>query len=127
MSCEHNYVSVFHLYNKITYTQQCKKYYDIQKPSVEKDHPTEPSVNQVFPPAPPDTLLCRKIIDGFCKATAPTNFEEAGCALCGSLTLQTGLSELDSVDIYLSILNATGQGFTQNFQQSQSWNLMEIL
>ena len=61
----------------------------MQKPSVEKGHPTEPSVNQYFPPAPPDTLLHRKIIDGFCKATAPTKFEEVGCAVCGSLTLQT--------------------------------------
>jgi len=41
-----------------------------------------------FPPDVPDALLRRKIISDFCAATQPSKFEEAGCAVCGSLTLK---------------------------------------
>jgi hypothetical protein len=44
---------------------------------------------------------------------SPSKFEEAGCAVCGSLTLLSDLSELSSFHNYLSVLNAVGHGFTQ--------------
>src|SRR6202050_1055252 len=52
---------------------------------------------EAFPPTPPDPLLRRKIIDEFCKATSPSKFEEVGCAICGSLTLQSDISEFRSL------------------------------
>ena len=64
-----------------------------------------------FPPDPPDASLGRKIINDFCDATKPSNFE-AGCAVCGVLTLQTELSDLSSLNIDLSVLNTAGFGFT---------------
>jgi hypothetical protein len=39
-----------------------------------------------FPPSPPSTDLCQKIVSGFSADTAPEVFEEAGCAVCGKLT-----------------------------------------
>jgi hypothetical protein len=125
-SCEHQYVSVFRPYNKMTNTKRCQKYREMQKPLVEKDEPTEKSTNQDFPPTPPDTLLRRKIVDGFCKATAPAKFEEAGCAVCGSLTLQTELFKLNSLDIDLSVLNTTGQGFTKKERKCSTDPITEL-
>ena len=47
-----------------------------------------------FPPNPPDVSLHRKIINDFCDAVKPSKFE-VGCAMCGALTLQTELSDLN--------------------------------
>ena len=125
-SCEHQYVSVFCLYNKMTNSERCQTYCEMQKPLVEKAHPTEQSINQDFPPAPPDTLLRKKIIDEFCKATAPAKFEEAGCAVCGVLTLQTELSDLSSDNIDLSVLNTTGYDFTRKERKHSTEPISEL-
>ena len=66
-----------------------------------------------FPPDVPDALLCRKIISDFCAATQPSKFEEAGCAVCGSLALKTELFDLSWLNINLSVLNTVGLGFTR--------------
>ena len=68
--------------------------------------------HNTFPPDSLDASLHRKIIKDFCNATKPSNFEEAGCAVCGALTLQTELSDLSSLNIDLSVLNTVGLGFT---------------
>jgi len=65
-----------------------------------------------FPPALPDASLRREIINDFCDATKHSKFEEAGCAVCGALTLKTELSNLSSLNIDLSVLNTSGLGFT---------------
>jgi len=71
----------------------------------------EPEHN-VFPPDIPNASLRKKIINDFCEATKPSKFEEAGCAVCGALTLKTELSNLSSLNIDLSVLNTSGLGFT---------------
>ena len=66
-----------------------------------------------FPPAPPEASLCKKIINDFCNATKPSTFEEAGCAVCGELTLETELFDLNLLNIDLTVLNTSGLGFTR--------------
>jgi len=79
-----------------------------------------------FPPAPPDALLRRKIINGFCEAIEPSKFEEAGCAVCGALTLKTELSKLSTVNIDLNVLNAIGLGFTRKERKLPTEPISEL-
>jgi hypothetical protein len=51
-----------------------------------------------FPPDPPSTELCQKIVSNFYADTAPEAFEEAGCAVCGKLTLVCEMEELSDVE-----------------------------
>ena len=117
----HQYVSVFHVCKEVSSSEHGLKYHKSHNFTVRNSHDAEQlesqkvndSSNEAFPPPPPDSLLRRKIIDEFCKATSPAMFEEAGCAVCGSLTLQSDLSKLSSLNIDLNVLNAAGHGFTQ--------------
>lgn len=61
-----------------------------------------------FPPRPPSDKLLHKIITGFCKDSAPSEFEEAGCAVCGQLTPLTRLKNITDLDCDLSILHGMG-------------------
>jgi hypothetical protein len=88
--------------------EHCPKDSETHKPSVQAGPPEVQSTSHNFPPVPPNPCLHRKIISEFYNATAPSKFEEAGCAVCGSLTLRSELSELSSLDIDLSVLNAAG-------------------
>ncbi|KAK7018946.1 hypothetical protein R3P38DRAFT_2538243, partial [Favolaschia claudopus] len=45
-----------------------------------------------FPPVPPSRNLRHDIITGFCSDFDPAAFEEAGCAVCGTLTRKTKLT-----------------------------------
>jgi hypothetical protein len=69
--------------------------------------------NVSFPPSPPSDVLQKIIIKDFCEATASKNFEESGCTVCGALTLQLDLFEINFVNNKLSVLAADGLGFTQ--------------
>ena len=60
-----------------------------------------------FPPVPPSSELCQKIISEFCAATSPDVFEETGCAVCGKLTPICGMEELSEVE-NISLLKADG-------------------
>jgi len=71
----------------------------------------EPEHN-IFPPNIPDASLHKKIINDFCEATNPSKFQEAGCAVCGALTLKTELFDLALLNIDLSVFNTAGFGFT---------------
>ena len=51
-----------------------------------------------FPPDPPSTDLCQKIVSEFSADTAPEVFEEAGCAVCGKLTPICEMEELSEVE-----------------------------
>ncbi|KAF8220912.1 hypothetical protein L208DRAFT_1223300, partial [Tricholoma matsutake] len=50
-----------------------------------------------FPPSHADDSLTYDIIHGFCADSAPTNFEEAGCAVCAQLTPLSSLTRLMAV------------------------------
>jgi hypothetical protein len=75
--------------------------------------------NVSFPPSPPSDVLQWTIIKDFCEATASKIFEESGCTVCGALTLQSDLFEINCVNNKLSILAADGLGFTQ-----QEWTAL---
>jgi len=70
--------------------------------------------------------LCRQIISDFCHATAPKNFEEAGCCVCGKLTLHTELLKLDSLNLSMDILMAGGSGFTRRERKISTDPISEI-
>ena len=125
-TCEHKYITVFCPHDKMTNIQHHQMSCKTHKAAVQNDSPTSQCATQDFPPAPPNAYLCRKIIDEFCKATGPSNFEEAGCAVCGSLTLQSDLSKLNSLDIDLNILNGAGRGFTQQEWKHPTEPITEI-
>jgi hypothetical protein len=124
--CEHKYVTIFHPYTPISSLERGLKYHEVQKLQIDNvSHSKQPEnlkvnapVHNTFPPAPPDALLCRKIIKDFCNATEPSKFEEAGCAVCGALTLQAELSDLSSLNIDLSVLHTSGLGFTRKERKS---------
>ena len=82
--------------------------------------------NMDFPPTPADPLLRRKIISDFYEATSPSKFAEAGCAVCGSLTPQSDLSELSSFDINLNVLNVAGHGFTRKERKLSTEPIVEL-
>src|SRR5882762_1447486 len=51
-----------------------------------------------FPPNPPSTDLCQKIVSDFCADTSPDVFEETGCAVCGKLTPICEMEERSEVE-----------------------------
>ncbi|KDR65410.1 hypothetical protein GALMADRAFT_37237, partial [Galerina marginata CBS 339.88] len=61
-----------------------------------------------FPPPPPNAELLHRIIDGYCKDSHPSNFEEAGCAVCGQLQKLQSMSNLNKADLNLNILKSEG-------------------
>ena len=61
-----------------------------------------------FPPASLNKNLEYKIISNFCKDTAPDKFQEAGCAVCGKLTLFEDLKLLSNLSLNLNILQQSG-------------------
>ncbi|KIM46619.1 hypothetical protein M413DRAFT_57090, partial [Hebeloma cylindrosporum] len=65
-----------------------------------------PTIPSVFPPHPASDNLIHRIIAGFCNDTDPSQFQEAGCAVCGQLTLLTKLKSLDEVKVsYEPLIN----------------------
>ena len=132
--CEHKYVTVFRPYKKITSSERGLRYRETQSSPVENDSAIKPpefqKVNvpecEAFPPAPPDASLRKKIINEFCEAAKPSKFEEAGCAICGALTLKTELSKLSTVNIDLHVLNATGLGFTRKERKLSTEPISEL-
>ena len=119
--CKHNYVTIFRPYTPISSFERGLKYREVQNLQVNNVSDTKQPGNlevntpilNTFPPAAPNASLRQKIIKDFCAATEPSKFEEAGCAVCGALILQTELSDLSSLNIDLSVLNTSGHGFTR--------------
>jgi hypothetical protein len=63
--------------------------------------------DEKFPPNPPSTDLCQKIVSDFCADTSPEVFEENGCAVCGKLTPICEMEELSEIE-NVSLLKADG-------------------
>src|SRR5882762_1235291 len=72
------------------------EYQESQKKSSQKYYWFKKDVK--FPPVPPSSELCQKIISEFCADTFPDVFEEAGCAVCGKLTPICEMEELSEVE-----------------------------
>jgi len=61
-----------------------------------------------FPPSQLTKSLQNQIISEFCQDTSPSAFQEAGCAVCGRLTLLTELQKLSDLNFNLNILCQSG-------------------
>ena len=72
------------------------EYQESQKKSSQKYYWFKKDVK--FPPVPPSSELCQKIISEFCADTSPDVFKEAGCAVCGKLTPICEMEELSEVE-----------------------------
>jgi hypothetical protein len=79
-----------------------------------------------FPPSPPSATLRKKIIKNFCDATAPSNFQEAGCAVCGALILMSNLTPIDNLNCKLDHLMAFELGFTRMERKISSDPICEL-
>ena len=58
-----------------------------------------------FPPDPPSNALVESIIKGFCNDTAPENFIEGGCAVCGLLSPIKDMVLLNEMDCDLNVIS----------------------
>ena len=65
-----------------------------------------------FPPEPPTDQIKHRIIADWCKDISPDAFEEAGCAVCGQLTLLKELVPLSDADCNYKLLLREGSGMT---------------
>jgi hypothetical protein len=80
----------------------------------------QPDTDLPFPPLPPSDTLRRAIIADFCEATGPNHFQEAGCTVCGALTLQSDLLDVNCIDHKFNILGAEGLGFTRQERKTST-------
>ena len=58
-----------------------------------------------FPPDPPSNMLLESIIKGFCDDTAPQDFIERGCAVCGRLFPVHDLTLLNEINCDLTAIS----------------------
>ncbi|KIK66559.1 hypothetical protein GYMLUDRAFT_157626, partial [Collybiopsis luxurians FD-317 M1] len=58
-----------------------------------------------FPPLPRNKVLVENIVNQFCQGLHPREFEEAGCKICGQLTLKSSLLSTYAIQDNLSILS----------------------
>ncbi|KIK53609.1 hypothetical protein GYMLUDRAFT_135017, partial [Collybiopsis luxurians FD-317 M1] len=58
-----------------------------------------------FPPLPRDKALVENIVNQFCQGLHSREFEEAGCKICGQLTLKSSLLTTYGIQDNLSILS----------------------
>ncbi|KAF8233815.1 hypothetical protein L208DRAFT_1111390, partial [Tricholoma matsutake] len=57
--------------------------------------------SKTFPPPPPSKMLQHTIITNACKDTAPNQFMESGCTVCGELTPILQLHKLSELSLDL--------------------------
>ena len=87
---------------------------------------TKKVVENKFPPPPSTMQLSEMIIKDFISATSPNEFEEGGCAVCGTLSLKSNLTELTKANVDLNILVADGSGFTRKERYSSLDPIVEF-
>jgi hypothetical protein len=63
-----------------------------------------------FPPDPPSDTLVETIIREFCNETAPKNFVEGGCAVCGQLSPLKSMVLLNEIKCDLDIISPSNIG-----------------
>ena len=90
---------VRHTNNNKTHQEKSQKKRRKEKLAKKKQTTKPAVVHSAFPPRPASDRLIHRIISGFCNDTNPSHFEEAGCAVCGQLTLLSELKVLNEVDI----------------------------
>jgi hypothetical protein len=71
--------------------------------NIPSESPLDSSVK--FPPDPPSNSLLESIIEGFCNDSAPQNFVEAGCAVCGRLSAISHMILLDQMNCDLNTIS----------------------
>ena len=76
------------------------------------------SSSSEFPPNPPSENLIEKIITGFCNDTAPENFVEAGCAVCGQLSPIREMIPVNEIKYDLSVISPNNIGCQERFKES---------
>jgi hypothetical protein len=77
-----------------------------------------------YPPPPLSQRLTETVISEFSKSCLPSEFEEAGCAVCGELTLLTKLSDIKHVKRMLDVLDV--QGVTRKERHAASEIIQEL-
>jgi len=98
---------VRHLNNNKTHQEKSQKKKRKEKLAKKKQTTKPAVVCSAFPPRPASDHLIHHIISGFCNDTNPSQFEEAGCAVCGQLTLLSELKAFNEVDIcYDPLINS---------------------
>src|SRR5271168_969639 len=80
----------------------------------------------VFPPKPLSEEHSENIIKNFCEATSPPKFEEAGCAVCGQLTLKSKLVALKKITTNLHLLSHNTSGLTRMERLSSDDPIQDI-
>ena len=71
-----------------------------------------------FPPDPPSNALIQSIIQGFCKDTAPENFIEGGCAVCGKLSPINEMVLLNEIKFDLKVISPGDVGQYERLHES---------
>src|ERR1700735_3354928 len=74
-----------------------------------------------FPPSPPSEKTIHTITSSFCEKTSAKHFEEAGCAMCGQLTVLSTLVAMSDSSLDMDCLHAQyGTTCTEQHKESQS-------
>lgn len=93
----------FRPYEKLSQVQKNQRYLNRQLHSVKRDRYV---ISPVYPPKPPTSDLMEDVVKGFCDSTGPAQFEEAGCMVCGELTLLTKMTGKhllkDNIDLLIA-------------------------
>jgi len=98
---------VRHLNNNKTHQEKSQKKKRKEKLAKKKQTTKPAVVCSAFPLRPASDHLIHHIISVFCNDTNPSQFEEAGCAVCGQLTLLSELKAFNEVDIcYDPLINS---------------------
>ena len=71
-----------------------------------------------FPPDLPSNSLIELIIKGFCNDTIPQNFIEAGCAVCGRLSLIGNMTLLNEMNCDLKVISPGDVGRYERMHES---------
>jgi hypothetical protein len=75
-------------------------------------------VPSIFPPDPPSDALIELIIKGFCNDTAPDNFIERGCAVCGKLLSIKDMALLNEINYDVNLISPGDVGRYERFHES---------
>jgi hypothetical protein len=76
------------------------------------------SLPSKFPPDPPSKTLLESIIKGFCSETAPQNFVEGGCAVCGKLSPMNSMALLNEIECDLNVISPGNVGRLERIHES---------